>query len=394
MASGVGKVGQLARALATLVSLNFLFFFYLAAVSYVNSSFLGRFISPTWVSIAFAIQAALTIAALWVMPPIIAKIGARTLMVFLVPVTAAAALFLGFSQSAFAALPFFIIQGVGIYCLMYILDLYLESVTNDEELTGNVRGIFLTSGNLAVFLSLFAITILVIGETYAPLYMFAAAILIPTLILAMTSLKRITSVAPKGHSLKEAWDNLWCCRPSILRTMGAYLLLWIFYSWVVIYAPLILIQEGGYSWQAVGLVTAFALLPFLLLQIPLGIIADKWLGEKEIMAVGFFIIGVATAFLSIIPLSFVIVWAIAFFFTRVGAAMIEISTETYFFKQVNENDAALVSLFRMTRSLGFLAGPVIALMILPFTGLHYLFGAFGVILLLGIPLAMGIWDTK
>jgi MFS family permease len=394
MANALGNIGKLVRSLATLASLNFLFFFFLAAVSYVNSSFLGRFLSPSAVSIAFAVQAALTIAALWAMPGVVAKVGARTLIVFLAPVTALGAIFLGLSHSALGALPFFFIQGVGIYCLMYLLDLYLESVTDDESITGNVRGIFLTSGNLAIFLSPFAITILVIGTMYAPLYAFAGAALIPALLLAMTSLKRLTSVTPREHSFKKAWSELWCCKPSILRAMGAYLLLWIFYSWVVIYAPLFLIEVGGYSWQAVGLVTAFALLPFLLLEIPLGIIADRWLGEKEIMAGGFLIIGISTALLSVVPLSMAILWAFVFFFTRVGAAMIEISSETHFFKQVNADDAALVSLFRMTRSFGFLVGPVIALLLLPFTGLQYLFGAFGIILLLGIPLALGIWDTK
>ncbi|MEK9176837.1 MAG: MFS transporter [Patescibacteria group bacterium] len=394
MTDRFGNVSRLARALTTLVPLNFLFFLYLAAVAYVNSSFLGRFLSPTWVSLSFAAQAALTIAVLWVLPPIVAKAGVRTVILLLVPITAAAALFLGFSGSAAEAVPFFLIQGVGIYCLMYLLDLYLESATKDESVTGNVRGIFLTSGNLAVFLAPFAITILIIGEAYSPLYVFGAAVLIPAFILAATTLKRLTPSTPRGHSFKAAWDNLWCCNPSLLRAMGAYLLLWTFYSWVVIYAPLVLIDSGGYSWQVVGLVTAFALLPFLLLEIPLGVVADRWLGEKEIMAGGFAILGLSTVFLSVVPLTLIIPWALVFFATRVGAAMVEISTETYFFKQVNENDAALVSLFRMTRSFGFLVGPVIALVLLPFTGLPYLFGAFGLILFAGIPLALGIWDTK
>ena len=162
---------------------------------------------------------------------------------------------------------------------------------------------------------------------------------------------------------------------------------------MVIYAPLFLLQSG-YSWQVIGSVFIFALLPYLILDIPVGILADRYFGEVEMMAIGFVILAVALASLSFVPVSLIVFWAIAFFFTRVGAALVEVTTESYFFKQVNESDAALVSLFRMLRPFGLLGGSLLGLLFLPLLGFQYLFAAFGVIILFGIPLALRIRDSR
>ncbi len=381
------------RAFAALVGLNFVFFFFLAAVGYVNSSFLSTFLESGAVSAAFAVQAVLIMVALFSLPYLIQRVKPKVLVYILVPITAAAVFLMGSTGNMYAVMVGFMVQGIGIYSLMYVLDLFLESVTKDESITGNIRGVFLTTGNAAVFLAPFAIALLVIGSQYSPLYVFAGVMLLLSLIIAGFGLKISVHVFPHGHSFARTLRELWSANRSIAFVLVAYLLLWTFYSWVTIYAPLLLITVGGYSWQVIGLVTAIALLPFLLLQIPLGILADRRYGETEIMAIGFVIIGIATAALSFVPLSSLVVWTAVFFATRVGAAMIEVSTETYFFKQVTEQDSSLVSLFRMMRSLGFIVGPVVAFVFLPITGLQHVFVVFGLLLLIGIPISLSIRDT-
>ena len=112
------------------------------------------------------------------------------------------------------------------------------------------------------------------------------------------------------------------------------------------------------------------------------------------MVAGIIILAVLTAALSLIPLTHIIVWSIAFVVLRIGAAMAEISTESYFFKQVNETDSTLISMFRMLPALGILCGSLIVLAIVPITGLTYLFAFLGMLLFVGVPTTLRIRDSR
>src|SRR3989338_8094593 len=102
------------------------------------------------------------------------------------------------------------------------------------------------------------------------------------------------------------------------------------------------------------------LLPFVLLQYPLGKIADTKLGEKEIMAGGFLIMAGTTAALTLITTGTWWVWALALFATRVGASMVEDMSSIYFFKKTDERHAELVSFFQMVSPLSYVLGPLIS----------------------------------
>lgn len=381
-------------AFSTLIAVNFIFNVHHAGVAYVNSSFLGQFFSPEWVSVIYVIQSLVVLCALLAAPYLIGIFGPRGLLILLIPVAQIAVLFLGLSQDPVSAVFFFILQGIAIWILFYLLDLYVEGATKKEEQTGGIRASFLTAGNIAIFFGPIMIALFVIGDYYAPLYAVSAALLIPAFALALTSFSKLESAAPKKNAFIAALKTLRCCRPGVGYAIAAQFLLRVFYSWIVVYIPLYLIYEAALSWQAVGTLTALALFAFILLEVPLGILADRYFGEKEIMIIGFAILGISTALLSLIPIAALVLWGIAFFFTRVGAAMVEITTEAHFFKKVNETDSALISVFRVMNPLGFVVGPLVAVILLPFTGLQFIFGFFGAILLIGIPIALRIVDTK
>lgn len=390
----IKRINATLYGFTTLVIINFLLAMAWSTSSYVNSSFLSRFFNPETVSIIFSLSAAVAIFALIVIPPLIHMVGIRILAISIIPILMLAIILFGFSQNWFHAGLFFIIQVVGLYLFSYISDLYIEKVTVNESKTGNTRSIFLTSGNAAIFVSPLLIGLFVINDFYLPLYIFAAVILIPIFFFAITALKYITPKNPPRGLFIESIKELLCCRQSILYVIGASLLLNMFYAWVIIYAPLALIQIGGYSWQTIGFITAVALLPYIFLEIPLGWLADNYIGETEIMAVGFAILALSLIGIAFIPLSNLLLWSIPFFFARVGGAMVEIGSETYFFKQVNETNTTLVSIFRVMRPAGLLLAPLVALMFLPVTNLQIVFAVFASIMLIGVPLSLKIWDTK
>ncbi len=135
------------------------------------------------------------------------------------------------------------------------------------------------------------------------------------------------------------------------------------------------------------------LLPFLLIELPMGFIEDKIRGARLIMTGGFLIMALSFMALSLITkeTSFAFIAAVLVF-TRVGAALIEITAETSFFRNVDGQDVESVGLFRMTRPFGMLISPLIGSLFLLVLPLQSLFIPLGIICLLGIPFALSIRD--
>src|SRR6185369_4698105 len=170
-------------------------------------------------------------------------------------------------------------------------------------------------------------------------------------------------------------------RTSLLPTVLAHSLLLMFFAWEIIYVPLYLYQHVGMSWHLVGFVFAASLVPYVLFEYPLGALADKYFGEKEMAFFGFIIMALGMASFGFIQSTSVFPWIIAVLVADVGGAMVEVSTETHFFKRVSVMDANLVSAFRMLRPFASITAPAIAsllLLVLPFQNI---FIAFGLILL-------------
>ncbi len=162
---------------------------------------------------------------------------------------------------------------------------------------------------------------------------------------------------------------------------------------MVIYTPLHLVHLG-FSWADIGIIFSIMLLPFLFFELPLGPIADKYTGEKEIMAIGFIILGLSTISLSFITSSNLFVWAILLFATRTGASFVEVMSETYFFKQVTGSRIHAISFFRLTRPIALIISPLIASVSILYFGEQYSFIVLGIICLYGLRFVIPIVDTR
>ena len=106
------------------------------------------------------------------------------------------------------------------------------------------------------------------------------------------------------------------------------------------------------------------------------------------------IIAVATALMSFVTDNSFLTWTVLLFMTRVGAACVEIMSETYFFKKIDGQDADIVSLQRSVRPLAGMLGPLVATALLPFIAFKSLFLILAVIVLSGLRFSLAIKDTK
>jgi MFS family permease len=178
------------------------------------------------------------------------------------------------------------------------------------------------------------------------------------------------------------------------KIFTANIILQSFYAWMVIYTPIYLYKYVGFGWDDIGLMFTIMLLPFVLVDYPLGKLADKKFGEAEIMSIGFFILGLSTIGLAYITGKNIVLWTSILFITRVGAATVEMMIETYFFKKVPEKDLDVLGFFRMTRPAAYIIAPLIATITLSTVGHQAMFIILGVMCLCGLYFSLTIRDTN
>ncbi len=172
------------------------------------------------------------------------------------------------------------------------------------------------------------------------------------------------------------------------------LLLKFFFSWMIIYTPIYLHQYLGLNWDKIGLIFTIMLLPFVFLSFPLGKLSDK-IGEKDILKLGFLITALFTLAIPLIIEPKVWILALVLFGTRVGAASIEVMSESYFFKSVSEENADAISFFRNTTPVSYIIGPLFALPLLYFVpSFGYLFFILAGVMLVGYLISSRLEDIK
>lgn len=381
---------QSKRRILYLVS--FLSSVYLALPIYITSTFLGTYLPERAVGIVFTGSALVGIGLLSLAPLILRTLGNYRALLLFTEIETIALLAAVVSATPLIVIAAFFFYLAATSMLPVQLDIFLED--NSQDLTtGDTRGAYLTAGNLGVLVAPSLSAFLLIRNDFRLVFFVTASLAVPLLFLIGKGFKNFKDPsydrAPLSAALQEIAKNR--------NLLGVYLtnfLLYFFYSWMVIYTPVYLNRYVGFSWSSIGIIFTIMLLPFVFFELPLGRLADKKWGEKEILLMGAGVMALATASLSFINAPTISLWALMLFTTRIGASFVEIGSETYFFKQVKSTDAHLISIFRMTRPVGYVVGPAVATVLLAFVDIRFLFLALGIILCIGLPASFMLKDTR
>ena len=162
---------------------------------------------------------------------------------------------------------------------------------------------------------------------------------------------------------------------------------------MIIYTPIYLHSTLGFEWSELGIIFTVMLLPFVLLEWPAGELADRLWGEKEIMSTGFLIICVSLLIMPFIGKVFW-AWMVILFISRVGASLVETMTESYFFKHVKAEDTGLLSIFRLTRSVGNIFGIAVGVVALNLFSFDKIFFVVAVVVFFGLKESLYLKDTR
>jgi len=369
----------------------FLFSVHLALSAYINSTFMNVYAPERVVGILYTAGSLLAILGFVIIPELLSRFGNYRITLFLVGLNILFLLGLATFKTVWFLAPIFILKIAFIMFIYFNLDIFLESKSTDGE-TGSIRGKYMTAMNIAWVLSPMIAGFILTNGDYWKIYLTSASIMTVVFILILSGLKKFKDPkyerVPFFKTLRYVWRN-----KNIYNIFMSGLLLRFFYSWMVIYTPIYLHEHIGFAWDQIGIIFTIMLLPFVLFELPIGKLADEKFGEKELLVLGFVIMAISSGVLSFVN-GGMLVWAAALFATRVGASIVEITSESYFFKQIDGDDANLLGFYRNTRPLAYVIAPVIASVFLSVFDYRYIFVALGAIMLIGAKYGLALKDTR
>ncbi len=386
-----GKLKNLQALMLIFVSLLILSFHYFF-VYFINSTYLSEYFSEKTVGYLFTIGALINIIVYIYAPKILRRYGNYKLTMTLAFIELVSLVGLAFITSPIAAALLFILhQAVG-PTLFYCLDIFIERYAENKEM-GSIRGTYLTLHNIPPILTPFITGLILSGSEYWKVYIIAAFFMIPFMILVLSNFRSFVDQKYEDRSIKEAAINFYKNK-NIFDVFLDQFLLHMFYGFTVVYIPLYLVNHMGFAWSEVGIILSVMLLPFLLFQIPIGRMEDKYHDEKFILIVGFIIMAGSFMLIPFIEDSSIVLWAALLFTSRIGASFVEVSSESYFFKHISPSNAGYISFFRMTRALPYLITPFIAGITMVFLDIKYVFFIAGALMLLGVRYTLQITGSN
>lgn len=344
--------------------IHFLWAIAFALPLYIQSSFIESIVGIKFVGLVLAVSTSATLLALLILPNFLKKYHNFRVTLF-ISLAVFIVTILIYVVPGVWSLVFYVFYIALMTLLVVCFDIFLESISTNDK-TGQIRTLKLFFINLAILISpLISGNLVGSFDNYRLVFLWAGLVFLATPFLLLLRKKELDdrTVEYQKRSLYSL-EKIFQTHPNILRSIFIEYGLRIFYATMVLYLPIYLHERIGFDWPTIGIIFTIMLLPFVLLQVPAGRLADKYLGEKEMIIGGIFFMITFSVIVIWLNTDSVFWWALILFMTRVGASLVEAMNEVFFFKQVDNHDADLIDIFRDVRPIGWLTVSLISFVLL------------------------------
>jgi MFS family permease len=364
-------------------------------VLYINSSFLGQFFTSTVISVLYTVGSALSLLVFFYLPKLHSLAGNHKLIILFSVLEIIALAGMALATSSVTALFFFLLHFIFVPLILFCLDIFIEEIIGTQEKqTGSRRGLYLSIASLATAIAptITGSLLEISHNNYGYIYFVSALFMLPFIMLMGWYFRKFKDPVYTPLSIQNML-HVFKSEKDIRNIVIISSHLQFFFTWMVIYTPLYLAHVAGFSWVEIGLILFVGLSAYVVLEYPIGIIADKYIGEKEMMAFGFLLIAVSTSWFAFLPNAGIAVWMFAMFLTRVGASFVEATSESYFFKKATASEAHKISLYRMTRPLSSVLGAGLGSLTLLFFDFNLLFIVLAFLMIPGLFFTLLLKDS-
>lgn len=375
--------------LITLIS--FLLGFAQSLLIYIESSYFKLSLGNENVSVFYFLSYVISLIGLLNMHRIIGLIGKSTafFLFFFLQICAMAVLTM--VPPSMFGIGLLMINIVTAYLMYVILDIIMESYSEDKK-SGRIRGLHLMFISLGFMFGPFLSTNILEKYDYSGLFFLSMIISMAIFVIGLVGLRGGNNKFNGNITVRDLVKKIFVNK-NLMRIYWVSFVLEFFYALMTVYTPLYLL-DLGMTWGQIGIVLTIMLVPFIFINYPVGIIADKKLGEKEMIIFALFVMALSTLSVFFVSSKSVIVWGFVMFSTRIGAAMIETLRDSYFYKKIDGDDMDIISFFRTSRSVAYIAATAISAMLLIVLPIKSLFIFLAVVLLLALYPAFNLVDNK
>lgn len=371
-----------------LYELNFLVNLAIAVISFYLGVFADSIgVTGMYTGLMFFMGSTISIIALTQIAPVIERLGIKRTLLLSSGLYCVSLLLIASAHSFFTLMIPYALISIGIVYTTCALDMYVSENTSHAHITGKVRGIFLAVSNISFVIGPIVGGLLIQIGGFPALYGVSAAFLIPFIAIVYERLPNIRELSHKHtHSIKSSLRKIWnnvqlrevFLAQSIYRKYSATF---------ATYAGLYLTQVVNLSYIEIGIIFTAMLIPYVIVEVPLGKMLDSTWSEKTPAMIGFFIMAVMLTIISISGIPSIYFWVIVFFVLGIGGGMVELSIESYFFRHVSATSEEEVAAFRAVYPLAFLFGPISGSVVIYFGGYYLLFVLLAFTLVYGIYVA-------
>lgn len=375
-----------------LVSLVSFFLGFLDAfLIYILSAYFAQVTGSDNVGAFYLIAYSGVLLSLFYLQPLVRAIGQARMLYLCIGIIILASALLMRLPISWLSVGILIIFIVATNVLWVALDILLESFSQDR-MSGRIRGLYLTITNAGFLVAPFLSTVVLERYRYEGVFFILILGYMVVFLIALIGFRGDNAVFQEKLRLRQTLARM-IREKNLLRIYHISFAMEFFYALMIVYAPLYL-RALDYSWQEIGIIFTIMLVPFVFLQYPLGILADKRLGEKELLIGSIMIVCGATASLGFLGPQSLWIWAAMLFLTRVGIAGIEVLRDSYFYKQIDGDNMDVIAFFRTTRPLANIAGALLSAILLIFFPLQSVFFMAALILLFSLFTAFALEDTR
>lgn len=371
--------------------ISFLMGFSQAMLIYVMAYYFKIASGSEDVSLFYFISYLILLVLLLNLHKVIRILGKSNVFYFSIIGSIASSALLVFSEPSILSIVLLMLYIIFINLSWVSLDVILESFSTDG-MSGRIRGLHLTVINAGYLIGPFLSTRILGSFDFRGIFIFLLVFNSFVLVFSLLGLRNVNHKFEIKLRVRDLLVKVFR-KKDVMKVYYLAFALDFFFALMVIYTSIYLLDQG-ISWNDIGVIFTIMLVPFVILQYPIGLLADKKLGEKELLILSLVLMAASTSAIYFISSSKIWVWGLVLLGTRIGASMLEILRDSYFYKKIDGHDVDLINFFRTSMPVGYIVATGISFPLLMFFSVKSVFVVVVVIVASALIPAFLLVDNK